>query len=156
MRDVAPLAARLLALLVLTALACWGSYRHGRSVEAGAQALQRQADIVATHAAVRADVSAQAHADADRLRRSLTAAQRIREIDREAAAIPPRDHCSFTAAELRLAEQRWCARYADTDPARCLPHAMPAPADPGQPPDLVGTADRGLGSPVPRSSQQLR
>ena len=96
----------LLAFLVV-ALACWGSYRHGRTVEAGHQALQRQADIIATANAVRADVSTQAAAEARALQRQDRAAARVREVDREAAHLPRRPDCAWTPAELRLAAARW-------------------------------------------------
>lgn len=131
----------LLACLVV-ALACWSSYRHGRTVEAGHQALQRQADIIATAKAVRADVSTQAAAHARALQRQDRAAARVREIDREAAHLPDRPDCAWTPAELHLAAARWCARYADDHPAACqLPHSLPGAAPATEPPPRMGTPD---------------
>lgn len=137
-----PRATHLLVALVVAALACWGGYRHGRTVEAGAQAIQRQADIIATAKAVRADVSTQAKSDAAAARRADTAASRVRAVDREAARLPPRAECDWTPDELRLAAARWCARYADDDPTACqLPGGLLTTPEAPEPATRVGTAD---------------
>lgn len=123
-----------LALVLVVALACWGCYRHGRTVEAGEQALQRQHDIVAAAQAARADAQAEALAEQAAQQRHARTVVRVMEVDREAAKLPPRPECDWTAAELRISTQRWCARYSDADPARCLPDEVPPPANPEEPP----------------------
>lgn len=129
----------ILVALLAALLACWGSYRHGRSVEAGEQALQRQQDIVATFNAARADVSTQARASSSALRKADSAERRVREVDREAAQLPARAECDWTGDELRIAQSRWCARYAGLDPAACkLPGSLPIPADAKEPESGVG------------------
>lgn len=119
-----PRATHLLVAIVVAALACWGGYRHGRTVEAGAQSLLRQADIIATAKAVRADVSTQAKSDA------------------VAARLPPRAECDWTPDELRLAAARWCARYSDDDPTACqLPGGLLTTPEASEPATGVGAAD---------------
>ena len=132
----------ILVALLAALLACWGSYRHGRSVEAGEQALQRQQDIIATASAARADVSTQARASSSALRKADSAERRVREVDREAAQLPARAECDWTGDELQLAQARWCARYADLDPAACkLPDGVPISTDEKEPPIGVGTTN---------------
>lgn len=133
---------RVFICLLVVALACWGSYRHGRTVEAGAQALLRQSDIVTAWHAARADVSTQAKSDAVATRRADAAASRVRAVDREASRLPPRAECDWTPDELRLAAARWCARYADDDPTACqLPGGLLTTPETPEPATGVGAAD---------------
>ena len=137
-----PRATHLLVALVVAALACWGGYRHGRTVEAGAQALLRQADIITTAQAARADAIAQARHEAQAARRADAAASRVRAVDREAARLPPRAECAWTPDELRLAAARWCARYADDDPTACqLPGGLLTTPEAPEPATRMGAAD---------------
>lgn len=124
----------ILVAVLVSLLACWGSYCHGRTVEAGDQALQRQRDIVATYNAARADVSTQARSSSRALQRADAAEQRVREVDLEAARLPARSECDWNADELRLAKSRWCARYATDDPAACqLSGSVPDSAEAPKP-----------------------
>lgn len=138
---VSPSLLAALVILLVGCLACWGSYRHGRKVEADSQTVQRQNDLLTTAQAARADALTQARHEAQAARRADAAASRVKAIDREIQKLPPRPECNWTPDELRLAHARHCARYADQDPACSLPDPLQSSPDPPKPPHGMGTTD---------------
>lgn len=150
-----------IAALVAGLLGSGLGYWVGANLESGACAHAKLAVAtryaegwVAAADAARADATATARAESSAMRRQEQTLSRVAALDRDAARLPARPDCDWTADELRLARARHCTHYP-TDAPCILPDGLPTPTDAHQPPGDVGSADRGLGLRLPAAPRLL-